>query len=155
MYGEFLRANRCDSGAQFSDFGRPAELWRGPAFSGRVLSGPMSRRLLLSIIIAVAALGAGVHAAQALATAPGIGVAAHGSDAPPCDGCETLPSDGCGGTDGNLAVCAAVCAAVTALPPSFSLQFLALVEARPILEIPWGESAIDPPDPLPPRFLFV
>lgn len=103
----------------------------------------MLRRLLLLLLIALLGFGTVLQGAQASVMGAGMAMAAHGADAPPCDGCDA-------GGEG-LAACGASCAAGVALPASLSVQIEVVAEARPSGRTYWAESFSGPPDPYPPR----
>ena len=103
----------------------------------------MLRRLLLSLAIALLGFGTVLQGAQASVMGAGMAMAAHGAEAPPCDGCDV-------GGEG-LAACGASCATGVALPSSPSFQIDVVAEARPGGQTYWAESFFGPPDPYPPR----
>jgi hypothetical protein len=103
----------------------------------------MLRRLLLSLAIVFVGLGAVLHGAQASTMSAGMAMAADGTEAPPCGGCDGAASD--------LAACNAVCGTVAALPGLRPFGPPVSVEARPRREARLGESPCSPPDPYPPR----
>ena len=103
----------------------------------------MLRRLLASLLIALLGFGTVLHGAQASGMDAGMVMAAHGADAPPCDGCDA-------GGEG-LAACGAMCASGVALPSSPALRFDVVAETHPRGQSHCAESFSGPPDPHPPR----
>jgi hypothetical protein len=104
---------------------------------------PMLRRLLILLVVALAALGSVVQGAQAAAPAMGM-AAAQPAAAPLCDGC--------GGADGEPLACGgAACPSGMALPSSVAFHFAAPSRAQPDADVPGGASRTRAPDPFPPR----
>ncbi|HLB16346.1 MAG TPA: hypothetical protein VJM14_15550 [Burkholderiales bacterium] len=107
----------------------------------------MLRRSLISLVVALAALGSVVQGVHAAAPTMGMG-AVHADAAPFCDGCA--------GADGEPAACgSAVCPSAMVLPSSVAFHFAAPSGAQPDADVAGGASQTRPPDPFPPRPLAV
>jgi len=103
----------------------------------------MLRRSLISLVVALAALGSVVQGAQAAAPTMGM-AAAHAEAASVCDGCT--------GADGEPVACGnGVCPSTTALPSSIAFHVVAPSRAQLDADFSGGASQARPPDPFPPR----
>lgn len=98
------------------------------------------RRLLPSLLVALVGLAIALNAVHAAKMETDMVMAAHGTGAPPCDGCAH-----------GVAGCAAMCALAFALPSSPSCPIDLSVEAHPAPVFHWAEQPSGPPDPHPPR----
>ena len=105
----------------------------------------MLRRSLISLVVALAALGSVVEGAQAAAQA--MGMAAAHAEAAAASFC-----DGCAGADGDPVACGSgVCPCATALQSSVGFHIAAPSRVQAHGDVSAGASQGSPPDPFPPR----